>query len=68
MRDPVVLDRAQIWKLYKGTNTGFKRIVPDSQPNYSIDIVNDGKNDKPWLDNTANLPGQLWKLTIIKKR
>jgi hypothetical protein len=36
--------------------------------NKSIDIVNDGgQNNHPWLDNTGNWSGQLWKLTTIRK-
>jgi hypothetical protein len=68
MRNPSLHDPAQTWKLTRDTTTGLNRIVPMSQTTKSIDIVNDGKNNRPWLDNTANLSGQLWKLTMTKIR
>ena len=30
---------------------------------FSLDVINDGANDKPWLNTTGNFTGQSWSLT-----
>src|SRR5262249_30593531 len=30
---------------------------------FSLDVINDGTNDTPWLNATGNFSGQFWSLT-----
>src|SRR5262245_9073353 len=30
---------------------------------FSLDVINDGKNQTPWLNQTGNFTGQSWTLT-----
>ena len=41
-------------------------LSPNFQPTKSLDVINDGKNNRVWLDKTQNVTGQFWKITPVK--
>jgi len=54
----------QLWKLTQVN--GWYRITSWWQGEArSIDILNDGKNNHPWLATSGNFSGQFWKLTKL---
>ena len=41
-------------------------LSPNFQPTKSLDVINDGENNRVWLDKTQNVTGQFWKIAIIE--
>ncbi|MEL7145621.1 MAG: hypothetical protein AAFO69_04575 [Bacteroidota bacterium] len=54
-----------LWKITPIGN-GYFRLVNQSRPDRSLDVINDGANDKIQLAKTGNYTGQYWKVTKIK--
>ncbi|MFN4911401.1 MAG: hypothetical protein ACK444_10435 [Flavobacteriales bacterium] len=40
-------------------------LSPNFQPTKSLDVINDGKNNRVWLDKTQNVTGQFWKISPV---
>ena len=53
------------WKIISVGN-GFYRITNMWLNDRSLDIINDGKNNKIQVAKTANVSGQMWKITKIE--
>ncbi|WP_052158258.1 RICIN domain-containing protein [Lacinutrix jangbogonensis] len=58
-------DLGSSWHITPAGN-GFYRITNRRLNECSLDIINDGENNKLQLAETANVSGQLWKITKIK--
>jgi len=53
----------QHWRLVDLGNDKFALRTEYLGDCFSLDVINDGANDKPWLNTTGNFSGQFWTLT-----